>query len=216
MDIFGDQWRDHHLKIEEAWQAAVRPEDMVLLPGDLSWAMTLEEARVDLEWIDRLPGKKIILRGNHDYWWSSIKKVRDALPPSMMALQNDFFETEKYIIAGSRGWNLPLEGLSQDIAADEKIFQRERGRLILSLRNAPKGKPLIVMMHYPPFVKGCKETGFSDILEEYGAAICVYGHFHGPDSKRAYVGKHGNVRYYFCAADGVNFAPVLISPEEND
>jgi uncharacterized protein len=208
MDIFGEQWKDHARKIETAWKETVEDDDTVLIPGDISWAMTLEQARADLDWIHTLPGRKILLRGNHDYWWSSLAKVRNALPISMTALQNDHLVVEDYAIAGTRGWNIPVEGFSDDLEADRKIFERERGRLELSLSKIPPERTVIAMTHFPPVIKGNNHPGFSDILEKRGVRLCVYGHYHGADVARAFQGELRGVRYVFCAADGVDFRPV--------
>ena len=128
MDIFGAHWERHFERIAQDWRARVAVEDVVLLPGDLSWAMTLGEAREDLDAIGALPGRKLLLRGNHDYWWSSISRVRDALAPGMFAIQNDAVFLGGALFAGSRGWT----SLSGE-AADEKIRQREKMRLEMSV-----------------------------------------------------------------------------------
>ena len=210
MDIFGDQWKGHPEKIEANWRETVGEGDTVLLPGDLSWGMTFEEARPDLEWIGRLPGRKILVRGNHDYWWSKIGQLRELLPTSMTALQNDVVSVENLTIAGSRGWDIPIEGLSPDVSSDAKVFERERLRLKMSLEKAPKDLPIVVMMHFPPFVEGFDHAGFSDILERFGVRAVVFGHYHGPDAARAFTGRRGGVNYIFCAADGVGFRPVPV------
>jgi uncharacterized protein len=211
MDIFGAQWKDHPGKIERNWRAAVGPDDTVLLPGDLSWGMTYDAAEPDLKWIHELPGKKIVIRGNHDYWWSKITRLRGLLPPSIIPLQYECMVAENYVIAGTRGWTLPVPGLSEDIEADGKVYERERLRLDASLAKAPRGLPIIAMMHFPPFIKDVDHRGFSDILEQFGVAVCVYGHFHGPDAAKAFTGVRNGVRYVFCAADGVDFTPVRIA-----
>ena len=162
MDVFGPNWAGHEQRIQAAWTAMVAPQDIVLLPGDISWAMHMEEAAPDLAFIAGLPGRKVLLRGNHDYWWSSLSKVRSRLQPGMYALQNDAMELDGALYAGSRGWTLPP--YAQD-ADDQRIYARERMRLEMSLKAARANDgsaPLIAMMHYPPLTEAL--AGFSDIL----------------------------------------------------
>ncbi len=208
MDIFGEHWKDHFRHISEDWLGRVKPEDVVLLPGDTSWAMRLEEAREDLENIGRLPGTKVLLRGNHDYWWNSIGRVRRALPEGMYALQNDSLLIGGRLYAGTRGWMLPGPELSDD---DLRIYNRERLRLEMSLRHARRTDeraPITVMMHYPPMTDDA--PGFSDLLEEYGVTDCVYGHLHGPAIFGAVRGQRGNVRYHQVSCDGLGFSLYLL------
>lgn len=203
MDIFGEHWKDHFQRISQDWLSRVRPEDLVLLPGDLSWAMKLEEAREDLQSIGALPGTKLLLRGNHDYWWSSIGRVRRALPEGTYALQNDSLLIGGRLYAGSRGWTLPGPELSED---DLRIYNRERMRLEMSLKHARRldaDAPITVMMHYPPLTE--EAPGFSDILEAYGVSDCVYGHLHGPAIYGAVRGLRGGVRYHQVSCDGLDF-----------
>lgn len=203
MDIFGAHWENHFERISEDWRCRVGDGDIVLLPGDLTWAMRLEDALEDLARIGELPGRKIILRGNHDYWWSGIGQVRRALPEGMYALQNDAIELSGVVFAGSRGWTLPS---SETTKEDEKIFRRERLRLELSLtaaRRISREAPLCVMMHYPPFTPAC--DGFSDILSEFEADVCVYGHLHGAGLQLAFNGDRNGVRYHQVSCDGLGF-----------
>lgn len=210
MDVFGEHWRDHFRKISEDWQARVAPEDLVLLPGDLSWAMRLEEAVEDLNSIGALPGTKLLLRGNHDYWWSSIGRVRRVLGEGMLALQNDSVLIGGRLYAGSRGWTLPGPECTDD---DRRIYVRERLRLEMSLQNARRRDgqaPITVMMHYPPLTDD--EPGFSDILEQYGVSDCVYGHLHGAAIYGAVRGLRGSVRYHQVSCDGLGFKLYLLYP----
>ena len=203
MDIFGPQWENHFERISGDWLARVSPEDIVLLPGDLSWAMVLEEALEDLGKIGALPGRKLILRGNHDYWWSAIGRVRRALPEGMYALQNDAVLLDGILFAGSRGWTIPTAGTGED---DQRIYARERMRLEMSLKTARRldaDAPIIAMMHYPPRIDGA--PGFSDILESYGVRDCVYGHLHGAAIQSGVRGVHGGVRYHQVSCDGLDF-----------
>ena len=203
MDVFGDHWKDHFPRIRADWLERVGPEDVVLLPGDFSWAMHLEEALEDLRSVGSLPGTKLMIRGNHDYWWSSIGRVRRALPEGMFALQNDALLLGGRLYAGTRGWTLPGPEATAD---DLRIYSRERLRLEMSLRHARRlseGAPITAMMHYPPLTD--EEPGFSDLLEAYGVSDCVYGHLHGPSIYGAARGLRGTVRYHQVSCDGLDF-----------
>lgn len=203
MDIFGAHWENHFERISEDWVSRVHDGDIVLLPGDLTWAMRLEDALEDLARVGELPGRKIILRGNHDYWWSGIGQVRRALPEGMYALQNDAMELDGIVFAGSRGWTLPMGEATKE---DEKIYARERLRLELSLNAAKRisqRAPLCVMMHYPPFLPAC--DGFSDILTAFNVDMCVYGHLHGAGLQWAFNGEKDGVVYHQVSCDGLGF-----------
>lgn len=205
MDVFGAHWENHFQRIREDWTARVREEDVVLLPGDLTWAMRLEDAQEDLEKIQALPGTKLLLRGNHDYWWSSIGRVRRCLSRNTFAMQNDSMFIGGVLIAGSRGWTVPCaDGGDPD---DVRIYHRERIRLEMSLKSArakDAQAPLIVMMHYPPCPDGLGE-GFSDLLKQYGVCDCVYGHLHGPGLIGAVRGVRDGICYHQVSCDGLNF-----------
>ena len=210
MDVFGEHWKDHFQRISEDWISRVTPDDVVLLPGDLSWAMHLEEALEDLRAIGRLPGTKLLLRGNHDYWWSSIGRVRRHLAEGMFALQNDSMLIGGRLYAGSRGWMLPGPELSEE---DLRIYNRERLRLEMSLNHARRldgEAPITVMMHHPPLTD--ESPGFSDILEAYGVEDCVYGHLHGASIYGAVRGLRGTVRYHQVSCDGLGFRLYLLYP----
>lgn len=202
MDIFGPHWENHFGRISEDWKARVTGEDVVLLPGDLTWAMRLEDAMEDILLVGGLPGRKILLRGNHDYWWSAIGRVRRLLPAGMYAIQNDCIELDGVLFAGSRGWTIPTAGNSDD----ERIYQRERLRLEMSLRGArakSQTAPLIALMHYPPLFETL--PGFSDLLEKYAVDHCVYGHLHGNGACGAFRGEKNGVKYHFASCDKVDF-----------
>lgn len=212
MEIFGCNWRNHVERISESWNATVHSEDVVLCPGDLSWATRLEDAIKDLNWIDSKPGLKIFSRGNHDYWWSSIGKVRAALPSSCVALQNDCYDLKNYVIAGSRCWSAP--GGPDYTDKDKKIYEREGIRLEFSLKKAQSiahGRPIIAAIHYPPFTASKEPTVFSELLEFFGVKICVYGHLHGERShKTALQGVVRGVEYHLISSDYLNFKPLLL------
>jgi predicted phosphohydrolase len=211
MDVFGDAWRNHAEKIERNWRAVVEEGDVVLVPGDISWAMQLDAALPDLAFIGRLPGKKILIKGNHDYWWSAIGRVRAALPENMRALQNDAFAENGVGICGSRGWLCP--GSSNYTADDEKIYLREADRLKLSFRALdvlPGVETKIAMMHFPPFCERERSSRFTELLEENGVQTVVYGHLHGDANKNAFEGERNGIVYHCVAADKLNFAPKRI------
>jgi len=210
MSIFGDVWLEHHKKIEENWKSIVYENDTVLIPGDISWGMTMEEAMTDLEFLDSLPGNKIILKGNHDYWWGSVSKL-NSMFKTMKFLQNDFYVWEDWAICGSRGWMLPTDTKFEE--ADKKIYNREQKRYELSLESAVKKghNNIIFMSHYPPLYTMCMETDFTAILEKYGVKKAVYGHLHGEDSfESAFQGEKNGVEYILVSADYMNFMPKRI------
>lgn len=204
MDIFGPHWVNHFERIREDWLNRVQAEDVVLLPGDLCWAMHLEEAQEDILTVSALPGRKILLRGNHDYWWSSIGRVRRMLPDGTFAIQNDSLLLDGILFAGSRGWTIPAD--PEEDSEDGRIYRRERQRLEMSLKSArakSEDAPLLVMMHYPP--RGEAQIGFSDILAEYGAKQVVYGHLHGAGLAGAIRGTWDGIAYHQVSCDGLNF-----------
>ena len=205
MDVFGSHWEHHFERISADWLNRVAETDIVLLPGDLTWAMKLEDAMEDISRISALPGTKILLRGNHDYWWSSIGRVRRTLNQSTYAVQNDSIFLQGRLYAGTRGWVIPLE--NAESSDDLKIYNRERIRLEMSLEHArrqSKEAPLVVMMHYPPRTE--ELVGFSDILSNYGVKDCVYGHLHGPALHGAIRGCVDGIRYHQVSCDGLGFS----------
>lgn len=212
MDVFGAAWKDHPERIAAAWDATVATGDTVLLPGDLSWARNLPEARADLAWIGARPGTKVMLRGNHDGWWSSLAKVRGALPPGCFALQNDAFDLGDAVLVGARGWTAPDD--PQAGAGDEAIFLRELGRLRLSIEDADRrfgrAKPRLAMLHYPPWIEGRPPTAVVGVLREGAVRMCVYGHLHGSDHALSVQGEREGIRYLLVAADAIGFAPTLV------
>lgn len=206
MDVFGDHWQNHIEKISEDWRRRVSDDDVVLLPGDFSWAMRLRDAVADMEKISGLPGKKVLLRGNHDFWWGSISRVRDALPEGMYAVQNDCVSLGGYVIAGTRGWLLPG---SDTTSQDETVYKRELVRLELSLTAAKRvcgDEPPVCMMHFPPLTVADRKTGFTDIIEAFGVKRVYYGHLHGPAVKNAFQGENNGVLYRLVSCDSLGFS----------
>ena len=210
MDIFGPGWDGHPEAFFEGWRATVREDDLVLIPGDLSWAMRLEDALHDLHDIAALPGRTVILRGNHDYWWPSIGKLRRALPPSMQAIQNDALRIGDVVVAGTRGWVCP--GSHEFGEQDERIYQRELGRLDLSLARAAelrrRGDALVVMLHYPPTNPRSEPSGFSERIVRAGPDALVFGHVHG--GREVAAAPIDGVDVRFVAADALGFRPMLV------
>lgn len=212
MDIFGGNWEGYTDKIIKNWNDKVTDEDLVLVAGDISWAMKLDEAVSDLEWIDRLPGKKIIIKGNHEYWWKSISAVREILPKSIMAIQNDAIKFDGFIVCGTRGWNVTEE--NKDFSEeDEKIYKREVERLKLTLQSAKvlqtNNEKIICMMHFPPFDGNGNETEFTKVFDEFGVNIVIFGHIHGYTNCKLKQVKN-NIIYYFTSCDHINNNPVKI------
>ena len=204
MNVFGAHWEGHFDRIRADWLAKVQEDDAVLIPGDISWAMQAEDARADLEEIGRLPGKKILLRGNHDYWWCGISRLRDMLPAGMYAVQNDAMLLGDTAICGTRGWTLPGPGAAPE---DEKIYHRELLRMEMSLERAMKlsAQRLVVMCHYPPLGEGGAETPLSQLLDRYPIDDVVYGHLHGPALRGAVTGEIHGIRYHCVSCDGLKF-----------
>ncbi len=210
MDIFGEQWFLHHEKIKNNWIDKINEEDTVLIGGDISWSMKIEEGMEDLKWIHELPGRKIIIKGNHDYWWSSITKL-NALYEDMHFIQNNYFTYEDYAICGTRGWICPGGDKFQE--EDKKIYEREQIRLKLSLDAAvAKGySNIICMIHYPPTNEKFEDSAFTDIFKAYGVKKVIYGHLHGPALARVLNGYKDGIEYIMTSCDFIDFNPVKIN-----
>ncbi|MGE5628706.1 MAG: metallophosphoesterase [Solirubrobacterales bacterium] len=208
MDIFGEQWMEHDGRLKDNWLSLISEEDTVLVAGDISWSMTMEEAGKELDWIHDLPGNKIFVKGNHDYWWGSINKLNN-LYDDMKFIQNNFFSYEEYAICGTRGWVSP--GGDSFTQKDQKIYERELIRLRLSVDSAIKAgfKKFIFMLHYPPFNEKL-ESGFIEIINEIKPKAVVYGHLHGPSAETAFCGVRDEVQYIITSSDYLKFNPVRI------
>ena len=208
MDIFGNHWDNHKERIIDNWKKIISKDDLVLIPGDISWAMYLKEALSDLELISSLPGEKILLRGNHDYWWEKITYL-NSLYDNMHFLQNNSFCYDKFSICGSRGWLVP--GSVNFTQEDEKIYKREVIRLNLSLKESPKNKEIIVIMHYPPFNEQYQENEFTNLINNYNVKQVVYGHLHDEYSfERYFQGEAEGVFYKLVSSDYLKFKPMEI------
>lgn len=206
MHIFGKHWAQHLEKIQEDWMLQVTPEDFVLIPGDISWANTLEEARLDLQWLNKLPGHKICIRGNHDYWWDRPGKLNKAYE-HITFLQNDCFCIGELALCGSRGWDCnPKEGDS--LEAQDKMIQRECIRLKLSLDAAMKKgcQRIWVMLHYPPAALGETTSQFITLMQQYPVERVIYGHLHDEISWQGTpLGCIEGITYTLVSADYLNF-----------
>ena len=216
MSVFGPEWDNHFARIAEAWRASVTPEDAVLIPGDISWAMHLEDALPDLQRISELPGRKVMIRGNHDYWWSAIGRIRSVLPPGMTALQNDAVDLGETVVCGTRGWMIPTGETPQD-PDNRRIYLREVQRLALSLDQGKRlagNRPLVVMLHFPPLYAGERRSGFTDLMEQYQVQWCVYGHLHGNGIRAGWNGTERGIRYRLTSCDSLNFKPLLLQEED--
>jgi len=211
MDIFGDQWKGHLQRLRDAWVSDVQETDTIIVAGDIDWALHLDDARETLELLASLPGEKILIRGNHDYWWSSktTNRVRRALPPTLSLLHNNAFVREGFNICGAKG--SPVPGSIDWTPSDEKILNREVGRLEESLRQRDAALETIVAMHYPPFYRGHPASPYRDVLEQHGVQLCVYGHLHGGAAASGPQGAHGGIGYMLVAGDAVDFHPVLLA-----
>lgn len=204
MEVFGEHWTGHKEKIKENWLATAADRDTVIVCGDISWAMGMENAAEDLAWLAALPGRKLLLRGNHDYWWGSLAKMQ-TMYPAFEFLQNGAVMVGNIAICGTRGWILPsAEGFTP---ADEKIYKRELIRLELCLQAAQKqqAERIIVGMHYPPLFAADEYNGFTELLEKYGVSNCVYGHIHGLDHVLTFEGERNGVEYKLVSCDTQNF-----------
>lgn len=206
MDIFGEVWENYLEKIVADWNDKVKDDDIILIPGDISWAMKLEETRDDFAFLNTLGGKKVIIRGNHDYWWSSISAVRRILPENVFALQNDAIKLDNVIICGTRGWTVPeADFLSEQ---DEKIFKRELIRLEISLKSAKalqnNNEIIICMLHYPPTNSRRQKSRFTELFENYNVNKVVFGHLHGKKIKSKLYYIQNNIEYYLTACDLVD------------
>ena len=210
MDIFGTNWENHDKKIKEDWLSKVTENDLVVLPGDFSWETYLSETDVDFGYLNDLPGKKLLLKGNHDYWWTTLSSMRNFLKEQDFSnidfIYNNSYEFENYIIAGTRGWSVKEEG-------NEKMLNRECIRLELSLKDAVEKfgseKEIIVFMHYPPITNidliQNKESDFIRIMKKYNVKRCYYGHLHSNSINDAIEGNYFGINFKLVSSDGLNF-----------
>ena len=211
MSIFGDNWEGHEEKIKNNWIENVKEKDLVILPGDFSWATYLKDTDMDFEYLNKLPGKKLLLKGNHDYWWTTVTSMRKFLKENDFEnidfIYNNSYEFEDKIIVGTRGWS------QTEDAEDKRLLKREAQRLELSIQHGMntygEDKEIIVFMHYPPITNSNltkNETNeFIQILQKYNIKKCFYGHLHGASIKEAVEGEHFGIDFKLVSADGLNF-----------
>ena len=208
MNVFGEHWTDHFARISDDWRSRVGDGDAVLIAGDVSWAMQLSAAIPDLQAIGGLPGRKLMIKGNHEHWWSTLKQVRAVLPEGMEVIQHTAVDLGPAVVCGTRGWSIPTaeEPLTPE---DQKILDRELIRLELALRAAMQiagDRPVIVMLHYPPLYDQLRDTPFTRLIAKYPVHTVVYGHLHGPAIHAAFNGVHEGVRYMLTSCDSLRFA----------
>lgn len=220
MDIFGENWRGHEEKIKEDWIKKVKKEDLVILPGDFSWSTYLKDTYEDFKYLNSLPGKKVLLKGNHDYWWTTLKSMRDFLNENHFEnidfIFNTAYEFENYIIAGTRGWTQTSEENKE-----EKLLQREALRLEMSLKNAMQikeqtpEKEIIVFMHYPPLtnnqINSNESNDFIKLMKQYDVKKCYYGHLHGIAIKEAIDREYLGIKFKLVSADALDFELLKVS-----
>ena len=217
MDIFGDNWAGHEEKIRNNWIENVKEDDLVILPGDFSWETYLEDTKFDFEYLNSLPGKKLLLKGNHDYWWTTVTAMRNFLKENNFTnidfLYNNSYEFENKIICGTRGWSIADEEM------DKKLINRELIRLELSLKEGIQkygenkenlaDKEIIVFMHYPPITKAKvisqQEAEFVELMKKYNVKRCYYGHLHGASIADAIEGNVEGIEFKLVSADGLDF-----------
>ena len=211
MDVFGGCWEGYMEKLRQGI-SVIRPEDTTVLLGDLSWALDLQNAKADFAWINEIPGRKIIMKGNHDYWWSTAGKFYKFCEENGFShqyiLNNNHYEYDGWAICGTRGWFFEEE---RSGTHDEKVFRRELIRLETSLKEAGD-LPKMVFLHYPPLYKGYECREILDLLKAYEVRRCFYGHLHGASHKLALQGIWDGVEYRLVSADFLNFQPQLVIP----
>ena len=211
MDIFGGAWVGYMDKLKEG-MSIIKPEDTTVLLGDLSWALGLDEATRDFAWINEIPGKKVILKGNHDYWWNTATKFykfcEEHQFSNMFILNNNHYTYGDWAICGTRGWFYEEDRSGEH---DEKVFKRELLRLETSLSSAGDLRK-IVSLHYPPRYKGYECNEILELLEKYDVRTCYYGHLHGASHGLAMEGLWDGIDFHLVAADKINFKPFLVIP----
>ena len=209
MDVFPG-WNGYVEKLEANWRKLVKPEDTVVLAGDISWSMRLADTRKDFAFLNGLPGQKLIMKGNHDYWWSTANKMNAFFRAegfdTLRLLHNNSYTVDGYALCGTRGWLFDA-----DEPHDEKVMNREIGRLRLSLHAAEPGREKLVFLHYPPVYTGADAPEIVAVLKEYGIRRCFYAHLHGKAIRFAVQGEVDGIRYKLVSADGLQFCPYKIT-----
>lgn len=226
MDVFGSKWKGYTDKIKENWEKQISTNDLILIPGDISWAMEAKEAIPDLEWLHALKGTKVILKGNHDYWWGSLNKAKAILPSSIHLIHNNALYWPGVAIGGTRLWDTseynfneyidyipnPKVKIKETQEDQQKIFERELIRLEMSLKELKADAPLrIALTHYPPISADLKDSKASKILEKYQVNICLFGHLHNVKQEAHLFGEKNGVKYILTSCDYLNFNPIQIA-----
>lgn len=217
MDIFGSKWSNYTERMQRVWNSIVTDDDIVIVPGDISWAMYIGEATADFNYIHSLRGKKLLLKGNHDYWWTTSAKMNKFLAEnnfdSIEIIRNNAYLYGSTAVCGTRGWNFPS---SDGDGKDRRIFEREKQRLILSLEaaKATGAEEILVAMHYPPIDKTGLNPSFLNIMKEFGVKRCIYGHLHAASHASAPTGSYCGIDLKLVSCDYLNFTPLLIKKTE--
>jgi hypothetical protein len=217
---FGERWIDHPNRLGEAWRARIQPDDVVLIPGDVSWADKPAKALPDLEWLAALPGQKVLLRGNHDHWWRSIDEVRKVIAPfGFYALEGDSITLGGAVICGAMGYISPNDPYFETDSRQDR-FPRELARLEAALIDGAArrvdGQPFIVLLHYPPFTSDAQPTVFVDMLARYQPTLCLYGHLHRSHEWDVVVnGVFRGTHYRLIASDYLNMTPICVVDNDN-
>lgn len=212
MDVFGENWKNYENKIKQDWIEKVKEDDLVLLPGDFSWATYIEDTDLDFKYLNNLPGKKLLLKGNHDYWWTTMNKLREFTAEhgfdDIEFLQNNSFMYEDVAICGTRGWINP--GWDNFGSEDRKIFDREVLRLELSLNSVKECNEIYVFTHYPPMPVSLKENEFVQMMNKYPVTKCIYGHLHAAAHRNAVEGTINGIEYKLVSGDYLGFDPIKL------
>lgn len=210
MSIFGNNWKGHEEKVKKNWIENVEENDLVVLPGDFSWSTYLKDTYEDFSYLNELPGKKLLLKGNHDYWWTTLTSMRNFLNENNFKnidfIYNNSYEFENYAITGTRGWVITEQ------PDDKRLLNRELARLELSLKEAKskyEKKEIIVFMHYPPItynnISNNEPSDFVKLMMKYNVKKCYYGHLHSVSIKEAVEGKYFGIKFKLVSADGLDF-----------
>jgi len=231
MDVFGPQWANSAERIKAHWMQLIAPEDLVLIPGDISWGMRLEEARPDLEWIGQLPGTKVMIKGNHDYWWGSLSQIAKICPPSIHLVQNNAFHWNGVGVAGARLWDTPafsfrdyidykvnprenpktISTEKYDPLETQRIWDRELSRLENSLKCLNStDKIRLAMVHYPPISADLQDSQVHQLLKKYQITHCAFGHLHNVNPTKTLFGEKEGIQYLFTACDYLEFKPIKV------
>ncbi len=220
MDRFGPRWTNYTQRIAAAWNELITADDIVLLPGDVSWAHSLPKLMLDLNWLAELPGRKVLLRGNHDHWWKNIEAVRKIVTPlGFYALEGDSITLDGVVLCGAMGNIAPEDPYYVEDPKKDR-YHRELARLELALQHGVEqradGQPLILLMHYPPFTSDAKPTAYVKLITRYAPTLCLYGHLHRSEEWQVAVnGVYEHVLYRLVASDYIGMTPQLVWTTED-